>query len=206
MGENVSLHTSCQSHGLYINFISVTVVVVDEVLCFGPFPLPPPQQMYIDELTDNDPGSCIELDSIATELVHVYVPINRRPINYVRVQGFRLLCSAVAGMSVFRTDICQTDLCNIEQCVALVALDDNQPASCSYRCYSSSKQTEYIIVSINFHNNESPSICEIHRYWSGIYSPFKYVDSTPGWRAVYISREENSSQSAGIWFSVRHIF
>ena len=158
-----------------MNFLSVTVVVVDEVLCFGSFPLPPPQQMYIDELTDSEPASCIELDSIATELVHVYVPINRRPINSVRVQGFGLLCSAVAGMSVFRADICQSDLCNIEQCVALVALDDNQPANCRYRCYSSSKQTEYIIVSVNFHNNESPSICEIYSFWLGIYFPSRLM-------------------------------
>ena len=175
MGENITLHISCQSHDVYINFISVTVVVVDQVLCFGSFPLPPPQQMFIDELTDNDPASCIELDSIATQLVHIYVPIKRRPINSVRVQGFGLLCSAVTGMSVFRSDICQSDLCKIEECVALVALDDNQPTSCRYRCSSSSKQTEYIIVSVIFHNNESPSICEIYSYWSGIHFPSKYV-------------------------------
>ena len=161
----MSRRTVCQSHELCVNFISVTVVVVDEVLCFGSFPLPPPQQMFIDEMTDKDPASCIELVSIATELVHVYVPINRRPVRSVQVQGFELLCSAIAGMSVFRSDICQNDLCNIEQCVALVAPDDNQNTSCRYRCSSSSKQTEYIIVSVNLYNDERPSICEIYSYW-----------------------------------------
>ena len=142
------------------------MVVVDEVLCFGSFPLPPPQGMFIDEITDNNPASCFELGSTATQLAHVYVPTNRRPISYVRVQGFGLQCGAVLGMSVVRVDICQSDLCNIEECVALVASDDNQAASCRYRCSTSSKQTEYIIVSVDFYNDERPSICEIYTYWA----------------------------------------
>ena len=150
---------------------------MDKILCFGSSPLPQPQQIFIDEMNDNNPASCIELISIATHVVHVYVPINRRPINFVRVQGFGLLCSALAGTNIFRSDICQSDLCNIEQCAALVPLGHNQPGSCRYRCSSSSKQTEYIIVSVNFYDDERPSICEMYNYWSGIQTPSKYVDT-----------------------------
>ena len=122
--------------------------------------------MFIDEMTDNNPASCFELDSTAAQLVHVYVPINRRSISYVQVQGFGLQCSPVVGMSVVRADICQSDLCNIEKCVALVASDDDQPASCRYRCSTNYKQTKYIIVSAVFYNDGSLSICEIYTYWA----------------------------------------
>ena len=133
--ENVSIrwrHHDTRYDQLCMHCISATVTAVDEVQCFGSSPFPQPQHMFIDEMTDDDLSSCIELVSIATKVVRVYVPINRRPISSIKVHGFGLHCKPITGVSVFTADICQSDLCNIEHCVTLVALHNNQPATSHY--------------------------------------------------------------------------
>ena len=75
-----------------------------------------------------------------------------------------MFVSPVSGMRVFTADICPSDLCNIEQCVALVAQDDDQYPTCTYRCPFSSRVNEYVIVSVMVSDADMQSICEIYSY------------------------------------------
>ena len=108
--------------------------------------------MLVDNMTDNDPDSCTEHASIETQSVQIYVLVNRRPINYIRVLGFGLLCTQAAGMNVFTANICQNGPCNTEQCVSLVISEEDQVPACTYRCPSSPRETEYLKVSTMIHN------------------------------------------------------
>ena len=148
----------------FVNFILATVAVANAFSCFGFSSFGQSHHVLVDNLTDNDPDSCTELASIEAQSVQIYVLVNRRPINYVRVLGFGLLCTQAAGMNVFTASICQNGLCNTEQCVSLVISEEDQVPACTYRCPSRPRETEYLIVSTVIHNGEIPSICEIFSY------------------------------------------
>ena len=161
-------HTSATDMNLdkcYLDLVSAAAAFADEIYCFGSPSFLHSQHIVVDEMIDNNLASCTELNMIATRSVHIYMRVNRRPINYVRVLGLGLLCTPVSGMRVFTADTCPSDLCNIEQCVALVTPDDYEYPTCTYRCPSSSRETEYVIVSAMINNGNTPIICEIYSYW-----------------------------------------
>ena len=139
---------------------TATFVFVDKAPCFESSSLQESQHIFVDEMTDNDPSSCTELASIATRVAHIHVPINKKLVRMITVQGVELPCGPVAGLSAYTANICGDQLCRVHRCVALIAPSDSPNTSCIFRC-STSTRVEYIIVSVQLRSN-SPSVCEIY--------------------------------------------
>ena len=137
---------------------------MDEAFCLESFSLDQSQYIFVDAVSDGNISSCVELATVATQSIHIHVPINGRPVNMVRVKGLRLLCHGGAYMSVLTAGIFRNRLYNVNRCISIVASDDDQYATCMFRC-SSGRETEYIVVGIIPDSGEFPIICEIYVYW-----------------------------------------